>query len=981
MPIFLFTDIESSTSLWQKYPAHMGAVIARHDSLLGGLIEKHGGRLVKNTGDGLFAIFEMGEPLACALEMEKEIAYQDWGPLGELRVRVALHTGDAVRRGDDYFGLDINRTVRLLTAGWGGQVLLTCELARAVPLPEGAAFLDLGIHTLKDLSEPQHIFALDHPDLPVRTFPPLRTLSAHPHNLPPQPTPFVGRADDLAAISSRLMEPTCRLLTLVGPGGIGKTRLALQSAAGQVEAFRHGVYFVPLAPLAAGDLLVPAIAEALRFTFYQRDNPRTQLLNYLREKNILLVMDNFEHLIAAAGLVSEILTAAPQVRVLATSRERLNLREEQVFLVEGMRFPEGNQEEGLDDFSSVKLFLQSARRLLPGFELIPGERPCVARICRLVQGTPLGIELAAGWLRSLSCQEIANEIEASLDFLESGLRDIPDRHRSLRAVFDYSWTLLPEAERRTLMRLSVFLGSFQREAAEAVLDLGPGTPRQALLTQMAALVDKSLLRRNTDNTYELHSLMRGYALERLAADPSAASHTRDLHAAYFIGLLTASESGLRGREQPKALRQVAASLDDIRAAWLWALSQGRWEMADVGLNILHLFFNLRSREEEAVHLFEEARNLLHQSHSGSERLSLRVDIRFAAACAAVSQFEEARPVLDTSLESAREMELPAEVALAHVAMGRIAWMGGDYQKSTFHDREALEIYRQLKRMSDTASCLDRLGISSWSMGDYVSAYSFMQESLELFKQEGAPIQIARVLDHLGVVARDEGNMDSARVYFLESRDMLDGLEAASALAFVTNHLAGITLMSGQIEEAVAQFEDCIALSREIGDQRALAYALCDLGSIMLGQPNNLERARALYDESQALFEAGGERFGSITASAGQAGVAFASGNDGYGLEKLKYCLDASLEIQSTRLVAETLTIYADFLHDRGRYAEAAETLGFLLTEPSVDLSAVFYGDDKIERIKSSLPAGDVEAALARGRALGLDGIRSRLERE
>ena len=188
-------------------------------------------------------------------------------------------------------------------------------------------------------------------------------------------------------------------------------------------------------------------------------------------------------------------------------------------------------------------------------------------------------------------------------------------------------------------------------------------------------------------------------------------------------------------------------------------------------------------------------------------------------------------------------------------------------------------------------------------------------------------------------------------------------------------------MSGQIEEAVAQFEDCIALSREIGDQRALAYALCDLGSIMLGQPNNLERARALYDESQALFEAGGERFGSITASAGQAGVAFASGNDGYGLEKLKYCLDASLEIQSTRLVAETLTIYADFLHDRGRYAEAAETLGFLLTEPSVDLSAVFYGDDKIERIKSSLPAGDVEAALARGRALGLDGIRSRLERE
>jgi tetratricopeptide (TPR) repeat protein len=267
------------------------------------------------------------------------------------------------------------------------------------------------------------------------------------------------------------------------------------------------------------------------------------------------------------------------------------------------------------------------------------------------------------------------------------------------------------------------------------------------------------------------------------------------------------------------------------------------------------------------------------------------------------------------------------------------------------------------------------------MGDYVSARSFMQESLELFKQEGAPIQIARVLDHLGVVARDGGDVDSARTYFLESKDMLDGLDVPSALAFVTNHLAGITLMSGLVEEAVAQFEACVALSREIGDQRALAYALCDLGSIMLGQPNNLERAKALYDESQALFEAGGERFGSVTANNGQAGVAFASGNDAYGLEKLTYCLDASLEIQSTRLVAETITLYAEFLHDRGRYTEAVEALGFLLAEPEADLSAVFYGDDRAERIKSALPAGDMEAALARGRVLGLDGIRSRLERE
>ena len=830
MPIFLFTDIEGSTHLWQKYPGQMNAILARHDNLLCGLVEKHGGRVVKNTGDGLFAVFELGEPLACALEIEKKIACEDWDPLGELRVRVALHIGEAVQRENDYFGLDVNRAFRLLTAGWGGQILLTCELARSIlQPPAGASLHDLGIHTLKDLSEPQHIFGLDHPELPIRTFPPLRTLSSHPHNLPPQSTPFVGRASELTGIASRLADPACRLLTLVGPGGIGKTRLALQSAAGQVEAFRHGVYFVPLAPLASADLLIPAIAEALNFTFYQRDNPGKQLLNYLREKNILLVMDNFEHLTASAGWLSEILVASPQTKILTTSRERLNLREEQIFQVDGMYFPSQHQEEeGLEEFSSVKLFLQSARRTLPGFDLAPEELACVARICRLVQGTPLGIEMAAGWLRSLSCQEIANEIEASLDFLETNLRDVPDRHRSLRAVFDYSWDLLTEAERQTLARLSVFQGAFQRETIDAIMDMELGAPKQALLSLLGALVDKSLLRRNTDNTYELHSLMRGYARERLDADPQVAARTRNLHASYFINLLARSEPALHGREQPKAMRQVAACMDDIRAAWLWALSQGQWQKAEAGLDSLYLFFDLRSREEDGMHFFREARTLLtHCPGADSERLSLRMDIRFAAVCVAVSQFEEARPLLETSLAVAHQMGLPIEVALIHTIMGRIAWIEGDYKKSILYERQALDAYRQLQRTVDVALCLDRLGTSAWSMGDYVSAHQFLQESLGLLKPDGAPGYLARILDHLGVVARDNGNQESALTYFQESQEKLDGLDATGQLVFVTNHLAGIMLMTGHAVQAVAQFEYCIALSREIGHRRALAYNLHD----------------------------------------------------------------------------------------------------------------------------------------------------------
>ncbi|MBN1669184.1 MAG: adenylate/guanylate cyclase domain-containing protein, partial [Anaerolineales bacterium] len=378
MTVFLFTDLESSTRLWQQFPGQMAAVIGRHDHLLTALIEGAGGQVIKNTGDGLFAIFEAGDPLNCALDIQTEIAHQDWGAVGDLRARVALHRGAAIRQGDDYLGLDINRTARLLTAGWGGQVLLSGELAQAAALPGGASLRDLGVHLLKDLSEPLQIFELTHPDLPLQVFPALRTLSAHPHNLPAQPTAFIGRAAELAAITGYLARPDGRLLTLLGPGGIGKTRLALQAAADQVEAFPHGVFFVPLAPLEAGESLVPAIAEALRFTFYQREQPRRQLLDYLQGKHLLLVLDNFEHLVTAAGLVSEMLAAAPQLKVLVTSRERLNLREEQVFPVEGMRFPAFDTIADMAEYSALKLFVQSARRARPGYELVPAEWQCAA---------------------------------------------------------------------------------------------------------------------------------------------------------------------------------------------------------------------------------------------------------------------------------------------------------------------------------------------------------------------------------------------------------------------------------------------------------------------------------------------------------------------------------------------------------------------------------------------------------------------------
>ncbi len=338
-----------------------------------------------------------------------------------------------------------------------------------------------------------------------------------PNNLPTQPTPFIGRTEELADIRQLFDNPACRLVTLLGPGGIGKTRLAQevarQSLEGQGPAFPQGVYFVSLAPLQTADLLAPAIADALMFAFHSEeasDQPQRdhlmQLADYLRQRQMLLVLDNFEHLISGSSLVSELLRQAPLLKILVTSRERLNVRGEWAYEIQGMHFPDAGQAGGLENFSAAQLFLQSAQRAQVGFSPSTQEQAEIARICRLVEGFPLAIELAAAWVRLLTCQEIGAEIEKNLDFLADSLRDLPLRHQSLRAVFEHSWSLLPAPEQKLLSALSVFRGEFSRQAAEQIS--GASLPR------LSSLVDKSLLHRNLSGHYEMHELLKQYAREK-----------------------------------------------------------------------------------------------------------------------------------------------------------------------------------------------------------------------------------------------------------------------------------------------------------------------------------------------------------------------------------------------------------------------------------------------------------------------------------
>jgi predicted ATPase/DNA-binding SARP family transcriptional activator len=408
-----------------------------------------------------------------------------------------------------------------------------------------------------------------------------------PHNLPPQPTAFVGRQAELAEVARFLSKPNDQLLTLVGPGGIGKTRLALQAAARCVEPeasyethFADGVFVVPLAVGLSGrdeaqPSLIAAMADALHFSFQGPVHPQAQLLGYLREKRMLLVLDNFEHLVSEARQLGDILRLAPGIKLLVTSRTRLNLQEERLLELTGLEYPAAREVPAavpgrlLEGYSAIALFVQQARRARPGFILEPGSEPAVVHICQLAEGVPLAIELAASWLRVLSCAEILAELEQGLDILTSSMQNVPARHRSLRAVFEHSWALLSPPEQVLFRQLAVFRSSFRREAAAQVVG--------ASLPLVAGLADKSLLRRNADGRYEVHELLRQYADEHLRADPQEFEQVHDQHCRYYANLLTAFQPQLQGggAELQAAMAALSAERENVRAAWNWAVEHRR----------------------------------------------------------------------------------------------------------------------------------------------------------------------------------------------------------------------------------------------------------------------------------------------------------------------------------------------------------------------------------------------------------------------
>ncbi len=820
MPVFLFSDIEGSTQKWESFREAMAKALALHDEILLSCMSRFDGKVIKHTGDGVFALFEGRKALQCALSLQEEIAKTDWNSVGGLKVRMALHAGEAEKRGDDYFGPVINRTARILATGWGGQIVLTPEVLAAVDLPEGASTDPLGTHLLKDLSEPQPLLGLLHPKMAQKKFPPLRSLSSKPNNLPPQSTPFFGREAELKKITADFKDPSCRLITLVGQGGMGKTRLALQAAAEHLDDFSDGVYFVPLAPVASSDTLASAVASAVGFVFSGESEMAKELLRFLKERSLLLVMDNFEHLLAGASFVGEMLKAAPRLKILVTSRSRLNLSEEWMLELEGMPYPKGESDQHLETFGAVKFFVNCAQRAQNSFTLGEKEGEEVARICQLVDGVPLGIELAAAWTRALSCGEIREEIEKNLDFLASKRQGVPERHQSLRAVFEYSWNLLSDEEKKAIRAMSVFRGGFLREPGEKVAGCS--------LLLLSALVDKFLLRKSVSGRFEMHEILRQFSAEKLKEYPEEYQAVRVRHGHYFCDFLAQREKGLKGRNEENLLKEINRELSNIRTAWEWAVENQDAKAMEKACDALYLFYEIKFLAQEG----EES---------------------FGIAAARLAEKDGA---------STPERELARAKVVAR--QGWFCYLQGRMEQAEVLMKQGLELAAQLKQVKETGQCLHFLCALYRAQGKFVEQESCAKQSLDIYNSLKEDWGIAWSLYHLAQKPKQDGNHEEARKYFLESLDLFRKMEYEDGIAWTLFGLGQVSVVRKDYDAAKNFFKESTAIFDRHDNKVSAGWTLIDL-----------VRMHAHLEEHDAAFTVAGQAFLAFQASSYPLGMSWA----------------------------------------------------------------------------------------------------------
>jgi predicted ATPase/class 3 adenylate cyclase len=832
---FLFTDIEGSTRLWELEPERMKRALAAHDALTRRAVERHAGMVVKMTGDGVHAAFDRSlDALAAIVELQQALADPDATHGIQLRVRCGLHAGIVERRDNDFFGTPVNRTARIMTAAHGGQVLISQAVFDDVgdKLPAAVSLRDLGKVRLKDLSTPEHVYQVVHSQL-RQEFPALRSLEATPNNLPQQATTFVGRDKELAEL--RRLQAGARLLTLTGSGGCGKTRLSLQLAADSLERFPDGAWLIELAPLADPGLVPQTVATELGLKEVPGEPISLTLAEHLKDKRLLLLLDNCEHLLdGCAQLANALLRKCAQVSILASSREVLGMGGEQSFRVPSLSIPDvdpAHTPVSVALFDAVQLFIDRAQLVRPDFEINEQNAATLASICYRLDGIPLAIELAAARVRSMALDEINQRLDQRFSLLTGGPRTALPRQQTLRSLIDWSFDLLNETEQALFCRLAVFLGGWTVEAAEQVCS-GDGVDALSILDLLTSLTDKSLVlaeEHGGTTRYRLLETVRQYARDRLL-DSGAVAIWRDRHLAYLLAVAKAAEPHLTSADQKAWLDRLETEHDNFRSGLTWSSTAGSDSASGLALaGALFQFWYVRGFFGEGYGVLSG----LLACESTERATATRAKAIHAAGAMAWRQgdYPVAWKLHEESLAIRRTLGDRSGIAASLNSLGALAYDENDFPAARARYEESLAIRRELGDRWGIAVSLNNLGNVASDQNDYATAHASYEASLALMRELGDPRGIANALNNLGRLASRGRDYAAARRFHEESLSIRQDLGERWGIASSLNNLGNVAYAQGDYAAARTLDQQSLELQHALGDRRGIAYTLESLAAV------------------------------------------------------------------------------------------------------------------------------------------------------
>ena len=810
----LFADIEGSTRLWAQAPERMRQALARHDALARTAVEDHRGTVVKMTGDGVYAAF--GDPIdavRAALHLQQVLSDPAATAGVPLRVRCGIHLGVVQRRDNDYFGTAVKRAACIMEAAHGGQVLLSqaVSLLVAERMPAGVELHDLGFVRLRDLAGPERIYQVAHPQL-RRDFPAVRSLEATPNNLPQQVTSFIGREDEMAEVKEWLAKT--RLLTLVGVGGLGKTRMSLQVGADVLDDFPDGVWFVELAPLVDARLVPQAVASVLGVKEEAGRPLAEALIKHVEDRQLLLILDNCEHLTAACrNLAKDLLQAGPQLKVLASGREPLQMAGETTYPLSSLSVPDPQQPltvAALTQCAAVRLFVDRAMAAQPAFRVTAANATAVADICRRLDGIPLALELAAARTRSLAVETMAARLSDRFRLFTGGDRTALPRQQTLRACIDWSYDLLTEVERAVLRRLAVFAGGWMLAAAEAVA-AGGAVGSMDVLDLLSQLVQKSLVEFDAEGgRYRLLETVRQYALERLD-EADEGSEARTQHLTFYVTLAQQSFWKILGPEQRTWMSRLNVERENLLTAHAWC--DRAEEGGELGLRLV-----------SAVRIYWLHRGLL--------ELGYRITVEALARAAAKGR----------SLHRCWALQ----------AAGCLSFWMGNYAEAREFGSESLGIAREIRDTESVAAVLILVGMVSQAQGERAKARAYLEEALALSREFGNQNLLAQALHALAEFHR-AGNLDAAEPLYEEAlvlqRELGDSYESAICLL----NLARVAIQRGSADRARTMLLEALAIATEIGSLLVEQFVL-DISAWLAALLGDFASAARFYGAAEAQLK-------------------------------------------------------------------------------------------------------------------------------